>query len=100
MTTRHIHHQYSCGWNLQTNTSQVHSLVLDFCAQDIKNQNGMFWCEIYDDVFLHLRAGSNWERLARNIHDTRTQQLETLLNNLITASETSVWTPLGYDYEV
>jgi hypothetical protein len=74
--------QPSLQWNCANSTSNVSQEVLEFCQQDIKNQNNLFWCEIYEDTFLHLRAGSNWEGIAKQIHDKRTSQLVSLFNKI------------------
>jgi hypothetical protein len=84
-TKFHKHHHFcSLDWtkNSLTNLTEYPSSVIDFCEHDIKNINGKYWCEIYHDVFLHLRAGSNWENISRTIHDQRTQSIKNVLLNL------------------
>jgi len=41
----------------------------------VKNQGGKFWCELYDERFMHYRAGGNWEHLDRSVHDERIRGL-------------------------
>ena len=43
--------------NLQGNNKLIH-----FIKTDPRNQNDKFFCEIYDNKFLHYRAGGNWEK--------------------------------------
>jgi len=44
-----------------------------FIKEDPRNKNGKFYCEIYDNKFLHYRAGGNWEK-----RDFKIQQMLTL----------------------
>ena len=60
----YIKHLWSCTWdeseipeNLKTNNK-----LLEFLKTDPRNHNGKFYCEIYDNKFLHYRAGGNWEK--------------------------------------
>jgi hypothetical protein len=66
----YIKHLWSCSWNeseipenLNDNTKLIH-----FIKTDPRNQNGKFYCEIYDNKFLHYRAGGNWEKRNMNLH--------------------------------
>ena len=66
----YIKHLCSCSWdeseipeNLKNNAKLIH-----FIKTDPRNQNGKFYCEIYDNKFLHYRAGGNWEKRNMNIH--------------------------------
>ena len=36
---------------------------------------GKFYCEIYDDVFLHYRAGGNWNKEGIGLHNALTEKL-------------------------
>ena len=62
--------------NLQSNNNLIH-----FIKTDPRNQNGKFFCEIYDNKFLHYRAGGNWEKRNMNIHVGLTLKLRDLLLN-------------------
>lgn len=73
-----IKHLWSCTWdmselpeNLKKNTKLV-----DFIKNDIRNINNKFFCEIYDNVFLHYRAGGNWRKEGLNVHNKLTQMLK------------------------
>jgi hypothetical protein len=66
----YIKHLWSCSWNeseipenLKDNAKLIH-----FIKTDPRNQNGKFYCEIYDNKFLHYRAGGNWEKKNMNLH--------------------------------
>jgi hypothetical protein len=71
----------SCDWdinqlpaNFQTNTN-----LIDFLQNDIRNVNDKFFCEIYDDVFLHYRAGGNWRKEGLGLHHKLSQFLKNCL---------------------
>jgi len=73
-----IKHLWSCSWdtselpiNLQDN-----SKLIDFFKNDIRNTNGKFFCEIYDDKFLHYRAGGNWKNEGLDLHKSLSQKLK------------------------
>jgi len=66
----YIKHLSSGDWdeskipeNLKDNSKLIH-----FIKTDPRNQNGKFYSEIYDNKFLHYRAGGNWEKKNMNIH--------------------------------
>ena len=44
--------------------------------RDIRNKDGKFFCEIYDNVFLHYRAGGNWMGEGMDIHNLLTNMLK------------------------
>jgi hypothetical protein len=79
----YIKHLWSCSWNeneipenLKDNAKLIH-----FIKTDPRNQNGKFYCEIYDNKFLHYRAGGNWEKRNMHIHKALTLKLRELLLN-------------------
>lgn len=53
--------------------------LIDFLSNDVRNKNGKYDCELFDNGFLHYKGGSNWGRDGKNIHDTMTERLKTLL---------------------
>jgi len=76
-----IKHLWSCSWdinelpvNLQDNIK-----LIDFFKNDIRNINGKFFCEIYDDTFLHYRAGGNWRNEGVDLHKVLSQKLKNCL---------------------
>lgn len=79
--TYFIKHLWSCSWdinefpiNLKDNTK-----LINFLKNDIRNVNGKFFCEIYDDVFLHYRAGGNWQNEGLELHKSLSQKLKNSL---------------------
>ena len=76
-----IKHLWSCSWdineipkNLETNTK-----LIEFLKNDIRNENNKFFCEIYDNVFLHYRAGGNWRGEGLETHELLSQKLKNTL---------------------
>lgn len=59
--------------NLKANERLVH-----FLQDDIRNINGKFFCELYDDKFFHYRAGGNWEKRDFNLHVDLSHQLKSI----------------------
>jgi hypothetical protein len=78
--TYFIKHLWSCTWNnneLPNNLKQNHELIT-FLANDPRNINNYF-CEIYDNVFLHYRAGGNWNKEGMSFHKQLTQKLKNII---------------------
>jgi len=76
-----IKHLWSCSWdisefpkNLEDNTK-----LIVFLKNDIRNVNNKFFCEIYDNVFLHYRAGGNWRKEGLDLHKLLSQKLKNTL---------------------
>lgn len=65
-----IKHLWPCSWDiteLPTNIIES-SPIIDFIKNDPRNSNNKFFCEIYDNVFLHYRAGGNWMNEGMDLH--------------------------------
>ena len=43
---------------------------------DTRNTNNKLFCEIYDNKFLHYRAGGNWRKEGMDLHNKLTQSLK------------------------
>jgi len=74
-------HLSSFSWDineLPTNLKNNNKL-LNFFYNDLRNVNGKFFCEIYDDVFLHYRAGGNWRKEGLDLHNKLSQFLKNSL---------------------
>ena len=76
-----IKHLWSCTWdmselpkNLENNAN-----LIDFLKNDTRNVNGKFFCEIYDNVFLHYRAGGNWRKEGFELHKHLSEKLKKVL---------------------
>lgn len=76
-----IKHLWSTTWNETEMPANLkdNEALLDFCQKDLRNSNGKFYCEIYDDVFFHYRAGSNHNKEGMNLHIAMTKNLKQIL---------------------
>lgn len=79
--TYFIRHLWSLTWNTTEAPESIrdNSKLIEYFKTDPRNENGKFFCEIYDDVFLHYRAGGNWRGEGSNFHQNRTELLKQIL---------------------
>lgn len=64
---------------LLQNTTEYNN-IRQFIETDPRNStNGKFFCEIYDNTYLHYRAGSNWKNEGIQFHVNLTNKLRSLL---------------------
>jgi hypothetical protein len=70
-------HLWSCSWDINEvpKNLQENIKLIDFFKNDIRNVNNKFFCEIYDNIFLHYRAGGNWRNEGLDLHKLLSQQL-------------------------
>lgn len=71
-------HKSSLGWTINDMPRQL-DYLRDFFISDPRNQKGKMFCEIYADVFLHYRAGSNWVGEGMDLHHEITEMLRRYL---------------------
>jgi len=76
-----IKHLCSCSWNNTEVPDNIkgNKKLIDFFTNDVRNVNGKFFCEIYDNVFLHYRAGGNWMYEGMEVHKKLTKSLKKIL---------------------
>ena len=71
-----IKHLWSTTWNLSELPSNIKNAeLIDFLKTDPRNSNGKFFSEIYDNCFLHYRAGGNWREEGMDFHEQLTEKL-------------------------
>ncbi len=77
----YMKHLWSCSWNETEipETLKSNERLIQFIKLDPRNQNGKFYCEIYDNKFLHYRAGGNWEKRDINLHIKLSLKLREIL---------------------
>lgn len=77
-----IKHLWSLTWD-SSEIPQKHknSELENFLKNDPRNKNGKYYCEIYDDIFLHYRGGGDWNRMGLDFHNNLTQKLKNVLLN-------------------
>ncbi len=71
-------------WSLSWDRSELpivpdYDELLKFLETDPRNINGKFFCEIYDNVFLHYRAGTNWKQEGMFLHKYLVNKLKNIL---------------------
>ena len=76
-----IKHLWSCSWDINELpiNLQKNSKLISFFQNDVRNTNGKFFCEIYDNVFLHYRAGGNWRKEGIDLHSKLSKLLQDCL---------------------
>lgn len=76
-----IRHLASGSWNESEIPENIkcNTQLVNFIAEDSRNTNGKFFCEIYDGVFLHYRAGGNWRNEGMTLHKSNSAKLKQLL---------------------
>ena len=73
-----IKHLWSCSWDINELPVSLQDNVklIDFLKNDVRNENNKFFCEIYDNVFLHYRCGGNWRGEGLDLHKLLSQKLK------------------------
>jgi len=76
-----IQHLWSNTWNTNTIPDNIkdNQPLIDFIKTDFRNTSEKFYCEIYDNVFFHYRAGSNWTKYNQELHNQSCKSLKTIL---------------------
>jgi hypothetical protein len=55
------------NWKLSEYRGDLPIGLRNYVSQDPRNVGDYIYAEIYDDAFLHFRAGSNWKEEAPEI---------------------------------
>lgn len=76
-----IRHLPSCTWSAADlpSTLKDNEKLVNFLNTDVRNVNGKFFCELYDGVFLHYRAGGNWRGEGMELHTRLTEALKSAI---------------------
>ena len=76
-----IKHLWSGTWSHEETPDYIKERpnLLEFLSTDPRNTNGMFFCELYDNAFLHYRAGGNWRQEGLAFHKENTKKLKSVL---------------------
>jgi len=75
-----IRHLWSLTWNNSEMPEKFKNTMLDnFIRNDPRNNLGGYFCEIYDNTFLHYRAGGDWQRKGLGFHNDLTEKLKSVL---------------------
>lgn len=78
----YIKHLASNDWDKSKVPDNIknNNKLIDFFINDVRNENNKFFCELYDNIFVHYRAGGNWRQEGLNIHAKLTKELKDALN--------------------
>jgi hypothetical protein len=80
---REIPHLWSCKWSFDSFPPALDSRWLSFFMTDPRNPtDGSFYSELYDERFLHFRAGGNWEKKAASEYNTVVQNLKNAVTSI------------------
>jgi hypothetical protein len=76
-----VKHLWSLSWDESEMPKFIkeNKKVLEFLETDPRNKEGKFFCEIYDDKFLHYRGGCNWLGAGMQLHINLTKKLKSIL---------------------
>ena len=74
-----IQHLISCQWDKKQYPPNLGDKLLSFLENDPRNEDGKFFCEIYDNIFFHYRAGGNWRKEGKNTHNDLSKNLKSIL---------------------
>lgn len=80
---RPIRHLPSGRWGRQEEPGWLPNAIRGFLRSDVKNVDGRYYAEIYDDRFLHFRAGGNWDGMDGAKFKSRQMALIDALDRLI-----------------
>jgi hypothetical protein len=77
----YIKHLWSCTWDESEMPEKIknNKKLVELIKNDIRNSKGKFYYEIYDNKFLHYRAGGNWERRDMKLHEYLSYKLKEVL---------------------
>ncbi len=73
-------HLWSTTWDESECPNFIKPELLEFFKNDPRNMRNKFFCEIYDNTFLHYRAGGRWMKESKNLHHELTNKLKLLLS--------------------
>jgi len=76
-----INHLASMNWEPTQFPEQItkNPKLVDFIKNDPRNKGTKIFCEIYDNIFLHYRAGGNWLKEGLDLHKTLAEKLKAAL---------------------
>jgi len=73
-----MRHLSSGRWTLQDLPSKLkeNKGLVEFLRTDPRNDKEQFFCELYDNVFLHYRCGGNWRQEGIDLHRFLAEKLK------------------------
>lgn len=80
-TINWMKHLPSLTWATDMLEIEISKALSDFLSEDDRNIDGKNFCEIYDQKFLHFRAGSNWRLEEPEVVITRNQKFREVMTS-------------------
>jgi hypothetical protein len=79
-----IKHLWSLTWDISELPENLkkHACLIQYLEEDPRNKNNKYYCEIYDNKFLHYRAGGNWNREGLDLHIYLSEKLKETINKI------------------
>ena len=77
-----IKHLPSCNWDEKDIPISINPKIRNFLDNDIRNQKGKYFAELYHKSILHYRAASNWMRDSYQLHNNMTGLLKETLTHM------------------
>jgi hypothetical protein len=81
--TYSIPHLMTGHWNRTHFPDHLNPVLMNYLENDPKNFDGNYFAEIYDGYIFHYRAGGNWEKLNKEVHQMRTNLLWDTLVSIV-----------------
>ena len=79
-----IRHLWSLSWDESELPAPLcNDSLLYFLKNDERNKNNKFYCELYDNTFLHYRSGSSWDDINNNFNFDKHTKLYNDLKNAL-----------------
>jgi hypothetical protein len=77
----YIRHLWSLTWDKEEMPSNLgdREELMRYLMEDMRNRDGKYFCEIYDNIFLHYRCGGNWKGEGMSFHREMTEKLRNIL---------------------
>lgn len=77
-----IRHLSSGRWSALDFPLNCDTKWLHYIKNDVRNTGTQFYSEIYDNTFLHFRAGGNWDKRASDEYESRVDLLSRVANSI------------------
>lgn len=77
-----IQHLCSCNWDEKDIPESINKNITLFLNNDVRNQKGKYFSELYHKKILHYRAASNWMSDSYKLHYSMTHLLAEALSKI------------------
>lgn len=77
-----IKHLWSCNWDEKDIPESINKNIKLFLDNDVRNEKGKYFSELYHKKILHYRAASNWMNNSYKLHNSMTNLLSETLTKI------------------